>query len=88
MYYLNDVHPKYEYTVYCRVADACPYVMRSFTKKKDVDAFLRNLAKWHDRYHQIYYIDNKGFKNEYTINMNGKYYKILRRPVNDWEEVD
>ena len=87
MYYLNDVHPKYEYTIYCRVSDACPYTTCLFTSIKQVEQFFESVSKNHDRYHQIYYIDYEGFKNIYAINMNGKYYKVLRREVNDWEEI-
>lgn len=87
MYYLNDKHPSYEYAVYCRVATACPYIKATFNNKKQLKAFMEDIIKWHNRYHQIYYVDNEGYKNDYNNNLNGTYYKILRRAVNDWEEV-
>lgn len=87
MYYLNDKHPKYEYAIYCRVGNACPYIQRTFTNEKQINEFIKGIVRWHNKYHQIFYIDSEKYKNEYSINMNGTYYKILKRTVNDWEEV-
>lgn len=87
MYYLNDKHNKYDYAVYCRVSTASPYITATFKDRKQLDRFFKGIIRWHNRYHQIFYIDSKDYKNEYSKNMNGTYYKILKRKVNDWEEV-
>lgn len=87
MYYLNDKHPEYEYAVYCRVSTACPYIVRIFENKRQLKIFMEGIIKWHNRYHQVFYIDNEEYDNEYSINEGGTYYKILKRAVNDWEEV-
>ena len=86
MYFLNDVHPEYEYVVFCRVGNAQPYLKTVFSKFSQVEQFIQGVEKWHNRYNQIFYIDNDFYKNYYTKQINGTYYKILRRKVNDWEE--
>ena len=87
MYYLNDKHPEYEYALYCRVGSATPYIVpRKFNDMSDVLRFIDELEKRHNRYHQIFFIDNDFYENKYSINHNGTYYKFLRRKVFDWEE--
>lgn len=89
MYYLNDKHPKFEYCVYVRVGNACPYIMpRKFEDMQQVYRFISETEKNNNRYNRIFYIDNSFYKNNYSRNMNGIYYKILRRKINDWEEFD
>ncbi len=88
MYFLNDKHPKYEYTLYVRVGQAKPYLMRTFDSIEDVIRHTEALEKRHNHYRQIFYIDNDFYKNRYNENLNGTYYKYLRRPVFDWEEFN
>lgn len=88
MYYLNDEHSEYEYTVYIRHGTGQPFLCgRIFTSYWNVCNYLRDIAKNHDKYHRIYYIDDPFFNNEYEKNFEGSYYKILRRPVSDWKEI-
>ncbi len=84
MYYLNDKHSKYEYALYCRVGNACPYIARTFNSIDDVYRFVNDIEKRHNHYRQIFYIDNDFYNNKYNLNCNCTYYKILRRPVSDW----
>lgn len=88
MYYLNDKHPKYEFTVYIRCGNGTPYLIpRKFETYSEVCKFLNEKAKWHFRYNQRFYIDDSFFSNEYKKDINGIYYKILKRPVSDWKEL-
>lgn len=88
MYYLNDKHYEYEYALYCRVGNACPYIreINYITDMDGVYRYIEEIEKKHNHYRQIFYIDNDFYKNNYSINMNGTYYKFLRRKVQDWEE--
>ena len=86
MYYLNDQHPEWEYVLYCRHENALPFFVRTFDSYEDVCRFINELVKRHNHYRQIFYIDNDFYKNQYSINLNGTYYKFLRRPVADWQE--
>lgn len=87
MYYLNDKHPKFEYALYCRVGEACPYIVpRKFDDIDEILRYIEELEKRHNRYNQIFYIDNDFYKNNYNSNCGGFYYKFLKRPVLDWEE--
>ncbi len=85
MYYLNDQHPKYQYTIYTRHGNALPFLSGKFDSLRLVKMQLEYLAKDNDRYHRRYYIDEEFFDNEYKKG-EGTYYKILMRKVNDWEE--
>lgn len=88
MYFLNDKHPRYEYALYCRHGTACPFIVRTFDDIYQVYRHIEELEKRHNRFHQIFYIDNDFYKNHYSINQNGTYYKFLRRPVSDWQEFE
>lgn len=89
MYYLNDKHSQYEYTIYVRYGTALPYMIgRTFTNYWDTCRYLMDIAKRHQRFGHICYIDDDFFYNEYERDLKGTYYKILRRPVSDWEELD
>jgi len=86
MYFLNDIHYKYEYGIYIRVGSATPFIKKMwFTNFDDVLNYVKEIEKKHNRYNQIFYIDNEFYKNQYQQGI-GTYYKFLRRPVNDWEE--
>ncbi len=86
MYYLNDKHSKYEYAIYCRVGSACPYIQKVFSSIDDVYRQIIEIEKKHNHYRQMFYIDNNFYDNKYNLNCGGTYYKILRRPVFDWED--
>lgn len=89
MYLLNDKHSKYEYVIYVRCGTAIPYLNgKIFTSYNDVCNYLEEIAKRHQRYNRIFYIDNKFYKNECERDERCIYYKILRRPVSDWEEIE
>ena len=88
MYYLNDKHPKYEYALYCRHGQGIPFIARTFDDIYEVKRFIQEVEKRHNHYHQIFYIDNDFYENQYSINLNGTYYKFLRRPVSDWQEFE
>lgn len=88
MYYLNDKHSQYEYVLYVRVGQAKPYLARTFDSIDDVLRHTKQIEKRHNHYRQIFYIDNDFYENQYNQNLNGTYYKYLRRPVFDWEEFE
>lgn len=87
MYYLNDKHPQYEYCLYVKNGNACPYIARTFTDMFAIYQFIDEIEKKHNRYNRVFYIDNEFYKNRYSLNIEGIYYKFLKRKVNDWEEV-
>ncbi len=86
MYLLNDKHSKYEYTLYTRVGSAAPYLTHTYYSLDDIIRKSKEIEKRHNHYRQVFYIDNDFYENHYSENMNGVYYKFLRRPVYDWEE--
>lgn len=88
MYYLNDKHPKYEYDIYIKNGEGIPYINgKIFTSYKDVCNYLEEIAKRHIRYNRVFYIDDDFFDNKYKKDIKGTYYKILKRPVSDWEDI-
>ena len=87
MYYLNDKHPKYEYAIYTRVNNATPYIGQVFDNMKQVEVYLESIGKRHNKYHQTFYIDADGYENNYPKEFADCYYKLLIRPVNDWQEI-
>ena len=89
MYFLNDKHPEYEYAIYCQFKTACPYIAVILNSIQDVQRYLETRVKRCNQFRQIYYIDNKGFKNDYPKAMcpKGFYFKVLKRRVNDWKVI-
>lgn len=87
MYYLNDKHPQYEYCLYIRNGTGCPYIARTFDDMFEAQRYIIELEKRNNRFHRIFYVDNEFYKNQYSPNIEGIYYKILKREINDWEEV-
>ena len=88
MYYLNDQHPKTEYAIYKRVNNAVPYIIsNTFSSKQEVREFLEATIRHHQHYHHTYYIDTVGYREEQYKDFAQFYYKVLQRPVNDWEIV-
>jgi hypothetical protein len=84
LYYLNDKHSKYEYVLYIRHGKAEPFLGRIFTSYYDIKRELEEIARRHDRFNQVYFIDEDFFKNQYSKG-EGTYYKILMREVKDWK---
>lgn len=88
MYYLEDQHPRYEYTCYCQVGNAEPYIgIWNGTKIEDVYRHIAEIEKRHQKYHQRFYIDNDFYNNHYTYGDYVYYYKFMKRTVNDWQEL-
>ena len=87
MYYLNDKHPKYEYAIYTRVNNACPYISKVFTNYRQVEEFIKAIENRHNRLHHLFYIEAEQYKNIYPKEIAIFYYKVLKRPVNDWQEI-
>jgi hypothetical protein len=83
LYYLNDKHPKYEYVLYIRHGKAEPFLGKVFVSYYDIKKELEEIAKRHDRFNQVYFIDEDFFENQYSKG-EGTYYKILMREVKDW----
>lgn len=89
MYYLNDKHEDYEYTLYVKVGDACPYFagLRPMKSWREVKDTIKWIEKKHSKsYMGWYYIDNDFYDNPYPLLATSTYYKILRRKVNDWKD--
>ena len=87
MYYLNDKHSKYQYAVFKQVGSACPYITElHFDNLEALRYYIGEIEKKHNRYRQVFYIDNDFYNNKYEAREGGTYYKFLRRAVNDWEE--
>lgn len=87
MYYLNDNHPKYEYAIYTRVNNACPYISQVFSNLKQVNAYFEEIENRHNRYHHLFYIDHENYNNVCSKEVASFYYKVLKRPVSDWQEI-
>lgn len=78
---------KYEYTIYIQIRNGTPFCSGIYSNEKQVEEHLKSLIRRHKQYKQIYYVDNKNYDNEYSKAQTGTYYKILRRPINDWQEL-
>lgn len=88
MYYLEDNHPSYEYTLYVQVGSATPYIgVWKATEISDVYRMIGEIEKRHNRYRQHFYIDNDFYKNHYNKNDYVWYYRFMKRKVNDWQTV-
>ena len=87
MYYLEDKHAQYEYALYVRIKEARPYLLEwGFTDYYRFLNRLNEIKKRHNRYNQVYYIDNDCVDNDYNSCIRPEYYyKILRRPLNDYK---
>lgn len=78
---------KYEYTIYIQIKNGTPFCTGVLSDEKQVEERLKGMIRRHKQFRQIYYIDIKDYPNEYSPAQLGTYYKILRRPINDWEEI-
>lgn len=84
---MYDKHPKYEYAIFTRVNNACPYISHIFSNLRQAEEFWKAVETRHNRFHHIYYIDAPGYSNKYSKEFAMFYYKLLKRPVNDWQEI-
>jgi hypothetical protein len=89
MYYLEDTHPEYEYVLYVRQGQACPFLLndhRPYTDLEQVIEKIHDIEKDHaKRVEKNFYIDNDFYDNKQILLSSGVYYKFLRRKVADWE---
>ena len=86
MYFLEDKHPKYEYSLYTRVGQGSPYITKLiYTELTELYITINDIERKHQRIGTPFYIDNDFYRNIYQNAIGGTYYKILRRRVNDWE---
>lgn len=85
MYY-SDYKQKYEYGIYCQVGSGTPYIRKIYSDMKQVYVAIEEIEKRHNHYRQLFYIDNDFYDNKYTLQCGGTYYKVLRRPIAEWEE--
>ena len=87
MYYLEQKHPEYEYTLYVQQASACPYTICVLNSFEQVLDKIEHIEKQHCYYwNRDFYIDNDFYNNKQERTPTGTYYKFLRRKVNDWED--
>ena len=88
MYYLEQKHPKYEYTLYVQMKAGTPYigVWRS-ESLQDVYAEIGEIEKKHAKIQLPFYIDNDFYQNKFSNIQVGCYYKFMQRKVNDWETL-
>lgn len=88
MYYLEDKHPKVEYTLYCQVKSGKPFIgIWQGTNMQDVYRQIGEIEKKHGRHRQRFYIDNDFYNNTYTNGDYVYYYRFMQRTVNDWQTV-
>ena len=87
MFHKNNV--KYQYGLYTQVGNARPYIndLTFISNMYDLSRYIEEIEKRHHHYRQMFYIDNDFYKNKYTLECGGTYYKFLQRRVLDWEEV-
>lgn len=86
MYYLEDKHPSYEYTLYEQNRHGIPFIgIWKATDLLQVYAEIHDIEKKHGQYRQPFYIDNDFYVNEYRPEQAIFYYKFMKRKVNDWE---
>ena len=88
MYYLEDKHPKFEYTCYVQVKNGSPYIgIWKGESIQDVYRDIMQIEKRHNRYRQHFYIDNDFYKNKYQNNDFSYYYRFMYRKINDWQTL-
>lgn len=88
MYYLEDKHPKFEYTCYIQVKSATPYINVWYaTSMAEVYEFVREIEQRHNRTHTPFYIDNDFYNNNYSLGSHNYYYRFMKRKVNDWKQL-
>ena len=90
MYYMEEKHPKYEYVLFVRQGQACPFLLndnKPYTDMEQVIKKVHDIEKDHARrVEKNFYIDNDFYNNKQILMSNGVYYKFLRRKVADWED--
>lgn len=88
MFYWEDKKIKYEYGIYCKVGSGLPYIRSVHSDMKQIYIAIEEIEKRHNHYRQLFYIDNDFYKNKYSLECGGTYYKVLRRPILEWEEFE
>lgn len=87
--FLETKHPKFEYTCYVQVKNACPYIgIWRGESIADVYRDILQIEKRHNRYKQHFYIDNDFYENIYKNNDFVYYYRFMYRQVNDWKTLE
>lgn len=87
--YLEDKKIKYQYGLYTQVRAATPYItyMPYIQNIQDIFRYIEHIETKHRHYRQMFYIDNDFYKNKYTLECGGTYYKFLKRRVLVWDTV-
>lgn len=78
---------KKEYAIFKRVNNATPYVSNTFSNLSQVDIYFQEIENRHKKFNQTFYIDRVGYKNYYPKELAQFYYKVLERPINEWQEL-
>ena len=78
---------KKEYAIYKQVNNAAPYIANTFSNIAEVEEYLRTMEIRHKHYRHTFYIDRVGYENYYPKELAQFYYKVLERPVNDWQDI-
>lgn len=88
MYYLEDKHPVYEYTLYTQIRMGTPFIgIWHGSSMQDIYQEIGEIEHKHNKYRQPFYIDNDFYNNHYTEIQSCYYYKFMYRKVNDWHEL-
>ena len=89
MYFLEENHPKYEYTLYVQMKSGKPYIgVWRATELHDVFREVGEIEKKHAKIQLPFYIDNDFYQNKFKDVQVGCYYKFMKRKVNDWETLE
>lgn len=85
----QDNKIKYQYGLYTQVGNATPYIteLKGVENMQDVYRRIEEIEKRHNHYRQIFYIDNDFYKNKFSGECGGTYYRFLKRRVLGWEDV-
>lgn len=88
MFY-NDNNIKYQYGLYTQVGNAKPYIneLRYANNMQDIYRCIEEIEKKHNHYKQFFYIDNDFYKNKYSLECGGTYYKFLKRRILEWTDI-
>lgn len=90
MHYLYKRKSNYQYTIF-NDWGGTPFLLDYFDTEYDAISSLINKINSSDgRSHILHYIDNEFYKNSFvfTGSRGQKYYKILKRRVTDWIDLD
>lgn len=90
MHYLYKRKSDYQYTIFNDWGGS-PFLLDYYDTEYDAISSLINRINFSDgRSHVLHYIDNKFYKNSFvfTGSKGQKYYKILKRRITDWIDLD